>query len=121
LENQLVFLVNSQHEFWRRELGGLIVEKDDKYLESITNLIAHGHLPIVQIDSNFAEINQLRTLPKNSIIGWCPADEKFDTSFNKELAKVDAFKLILRPYKLEKTKLIVFFSFRLLIMNELLF
>ncbi len=106
MENRLVFLVNSQHEFWRREFSGLIVEKDENYLDSIQNLIGRGHLPIVQIDNDFAEINQLKTLPKNSIIGWCPSDETFEIAFNRELVKVDAFKLILRPYKLEKTKLI---------------
>lgn len=106
MENRLVFLVNSQHEFWRREFSGLIVEKDENYLDSIQNLISRGLLPIVQIDNDFAEIIQLKTLPKNSIIGWCPSDETFDIAFNRELVKVDAFKLILRPYKLEKTKLI---------------
>lgn len=106
MENRLAFLVNSQHEFWRREFNGLIVEKDENYLDSIQNLIGRGLLPIVQIDNDFTEINQLKTLPKDSIIGWCPSDETFDIAYNRELIKVDAFKLILRPYKLEKTKLI---------------
>jgi len=107
VESQLVFVVNTQQEFWRREFGGTIVEKDEKFLDSLRDLINRGVRPIVQIDNDHAELSQLKTLlSKGSIIGWCHSDEKFDIAFNKELAKIDAFKFILRPYRLEKTNLL---------------
>jgi hypothetical protein len=106
VESQLVFVVNTQQEFWRREFGGTIVEKDEKYLDSLRDLINRGVRPIVQIDNDHTELGHLKTLPKDSIIGWCHSDEKFDITFNQELAKIDAFKLILRPYKLEKINLV---------------
>jgi hypothetical protein len=106
LETQLFFVVNTQQEFWRREFGGLIVEKDEGFLDSARDLINRGVRPIIQIDNNLEELSQLKTLPKDSIIGWCHSDEKFEIAFNKELANIDAFKFMLRPYRLEKTNLL---------------
>jgi hypothetical protein len=100
LNRNLVFLVNSQQEFWSRELNGEIVPKDENFRQTLRELISNRVTPIVQIDEDLGELNFLKSLPKNSIIGWCPSDEAYKFKFNHELARIDSLALILRPYKL---------------------
>lgn len=102
----LVFIVNSQHEFWHREFQGDIYEKNDSYQKTILEVISLGYCPIFQIDNNLSEIQFLSTLPKDSIIVWCHSDESYDLKFNQQISEISAIKLILRPYRLYK------FSFR---------
>lgn len=100
LNHNLVFLVNSQQEFWSRELNGEIVPKDENFRQALRELIDNRVTPIVQIDEDLGELHFLKSLPKNSIIGWCPSDEAYNFKFNHELAQIDSLALILRPYKL---------------------
>lgn len=99
-DQKLVFIVNTQQEFWHREFQGKIYEKNDSYQKSILDVIALGFCPIFQIDNNLSEFEFLATLPKDSIIGWCHSDESFDLEFNKRISEISAIKLILRPYRI---------------------
>jgi hypothetical protein len=99
-DKQLLFVVNSQQEFWRREYGGKIFEKNESYQEVLSGLISLGHTPIFQVDDNFSELDFLETLPPDSIIAWCHADERYDLSFNKRLSEISAVRLVLRPYRI---------------------
>lgn len=105
----LIFVVNSQHEFWHREFKGKIYEKSDSYQELILDLISRGHCPIFQIDNDPSELLFLSTLPANSLIVWCHSDEGYELGFNRRIAETSAIKLVLRPYRLSQ------FSFRKLI------
>lgn len=98
--DQLLFVVNSQQEFWRREYGGKIFEKNDSFQELLLELISSGHTPIFQLDNEFSELNFLETLPPDSIVAWCHADERFDLNFNKKLSEISAVRLVLRPYRI---------------------
>ncbi len=100
LDTSLVFVVNSQQEFWRREYRATIIEKDDTYQKVLLSLIAKGIRPIFQIDKDFSELEFLSSLPSDSIIAWCHSDETYDLYFNKVLSKIDSINLILRPYRL---------------------
>jgi hypothetical protein len=98
--DQLLFVVNSQQEFWRREYGGKIFEKNESFQELLLELISNGYTPIFQLDNEFSELNFLETLPPNSIIAWCHADERYDLNFNKKLSEISAIRLVLRPYRI---------------------
>ena len=102
---ELVFIVNSQQEFWHREFQGIIYEKDDSYQESILKVIALGYCPIFQLDNSLSEFEFLATLPKDSIIVWCHSDESYDLKFNRRISEISAIKMILRPYRLNKFRL----------------
>jgi len=104
LASKLVFVVNTQQEFWAREFGGLIIEKDGNFINVIKDLVGPQIRPVVQLDKDFAELEALGTLPENSIIGWCHSDETFDLAFNFAIAEIKSLYTILRPYHLEKSK-----------------
>lgn len=105
MTKKLVFVINSQQEFWRREIGGQIEEKGHNFVEKISEILNEGHCPVVQLDADFAELEALSSFPKNSLIGWCHSDERFDLAFNSRLATIESLALILRPYKLNSFKL----------------
>lgn len=103
--NNLVFIVNSQQEYWRREFSGQIIEKNNSYRELVLSIISRGICPIFQIDNDSSELDFLKTLPENSIIIWCHADEQYDLHFNQKISNLDSVRLILRPYRLDKLSL----------------
>lgn len=96
----LVFIVNTQQEYWRREFKGKIIEKDSSYQEQILLLISQGFCPIFQIDDDSSEFEFIASLPENSIILWCHSDERYDLEFNKKISELQAVRLVLRPYRL---------------------
>ena len=104
MASELVFVVNTQQEFWAREFGAKIIEKDESFISVVRDLVSQKIRPIVQLDKDFAELETLASLPENSIIGWCHSDETFDLSFNSAIAKIESLHTILRPYHLEKFK-----------------
>lgn len=110
LDASLVFVVNSQQEFWRREFQGQIVHKDETYQIVLLNLIARGIRPIFQIDKDIAELEFLRSLPSDSVIVLCHSDETYDLDFNKTLSQLDSIHLILRPYRLSGFSIRNFFN-----------
>lgn len=101
-EIPITAVVNTQHEFWHREFGARIIEKNDNFFNNVSMLINQGIMPIIQIDSNFNEINELKSLPNNSFIAWLHSDEKYDLKFNKAIIAIPGVKGILRPYKLRR-------------------
>ena len=103
---ELVFVVNTQQEFWAREFGALIIEKDENFIEVIRGLVSQQIRPVIQLDKDFAELEELATLPENSVIGWCHSDESFDLAFNFAIAEINSLHTILRPYHLEKSTVI---------------
>ena len=103
LASELVVVTNSQQEFWAREFGAVIIEKDESFISVIKNLVGQQIRPVVQLDKNYAELRALEALPENSIIGWCHSDETFDLAFNTALTNLNSLHTILRPYHLEKT------------------
>ena len=96
----LVFVINTQQEYWRREFKGEIFEKDSFYQQKILLLISRGICPIFQIDDDTSEFEFLESLPENSIIIWCHSDESYDLTFNKRISQIRAVRLVLRPYRL---------------------
>jgi hypothetical protein len=96
----LVFVVNTQQEYWRREFKGQIHEKDSSYQQKILLLISQGICPVFQIDDDSSEFEFLASLPENSIIVWCHSDERYDLNFNKQISQLPAVRLVLRPYRL---------------------
>lgn len=100
--HDLVFVGNTQQEYWRRELNGLIYEKDDSYQEMVLLLISRGICPVFQIDNDSSELEFLTKLPKDSIIVWCHSDESYDLEFNRQISEISAIKVILRPYRINK-------------------
>ena len=105
MASELVFVINTQQEFWSREFGARIIEKDENFIQVIRDLVGQEIRPVVQLDQDFAELAALKTLPKNSIIGWFPSDEKFDLAYNAAIAQLESLNLILRPYHLEELSL----------------
>jgi hypothetical protein len=99
IEN-LVLVVNSQREFWRRELGAEVFFKDDNFEKVITSIIDSGICPVIQIDNNLEELNFLEKLPEKSFIGWLHADEVYDLDFNHRVLSLSSIRLLLRPYKI---------------------
>jgi hypothetical protein len=105
LASELVFVVNTQQEFWAREFGAKIIEKDESFISVVRDLVSQKIRPIVQLDKDFAELETLASLPENSIIGWCHSDETFDSAFNSAIAEIKSLHIILRPYHLEESKI----------------
>lgn len=105
MSRELVFVVNTQEEYWRREFKAQIIYKDVNYKEILSGLISKGVVPIFQLDEDFEELQFLATLPKHSLIGWCHSDEKYDLKFNVKVASLGSLKLVLRPYKYSKGSL----------------
>lgn len=101
-DQKLVFIVNTQQEFWHREFQGEIYEKNDSYRESILEVISLGYCPIFQIDNNLSEFEFLATLPTDSITVWCHSDESYDLEFNRRISEIPAIKMILRPYRISE-------------------
>jgi hypothetical protein len=104
LPSELVFVVNTQQEFWAREFGGLVIEKDENFIEVIKDLVSRQIRPVVQLDKDSAELQKLAALPDASVIGWCHSDETFDLAFNFAIADIKSLHTVLRPYHLEKSK-----------------
>ena len=100
----MIAIVSSQREYWAREFGAQVILKDENYQNAILDVINKGLKPVVQIDKDAEEMTFLSKLPKNSIIGWLYSDESLDVSFNKQIVKLDAIFLILRPYHLNSRK-----------------
>jgi len=98
--SQLVCLVNTQQEFWRREYKSEIIEKDDFYQDVLAKLIHNGVCPVFQIDNDPIELEFLQTLPPNSLIVWCHSDERYDLKFNRNISQIKAIRAVLRPYRL---------------------
>lgn len=114
----LVFVVNTQQEYWRREFKGQIHEKDSSYQQEILLLISQGICPVFQIDDDPSEFEFLATLPENSIIVWCHSDERYDLNFNKLISQLQAVRLVLRPYRLHAINLRrIFRSFMQTVVN----
>lgn len=103
MASELVFVVNTQQEFWAREFDAKIIEKDEGFISVIRDLVSQKIRPIVQLDKNFTELEALATLPENSVIGWCHSDETFDLAFNSAIVKIKSLHTILRPYHLEES------------------
>lgn len=100
--NELVFVINTQQEFWAREFGAKVIEKDENFINVVRNLVSQKIRPVVQLDKDFTELAALATLPKNSIIGWFPSDEKFDLTYNAAIAQMESLNIVLRPYHLRE-------------------
>ena len=103
MAGELVFVVNTQQEFWAREFGGVIIQKNDNFINIVRDLTSQKIRPVVQLDKDFTELEALATLPENSIIGWCHSDETFDLAFNSAIAEIKSLHTILRPYHLEES------------------
>ena len=101
----LVFVVNTQQEFWHREYQGVIYEKNESYQQVLIDLIAKGYCPVFQVDDDPSEFQFLATLPKESLVAWCHSDERFDLDFNRRISETSAIKLVLRPYRLNRFSL----------------
>lgn len=106
MASELVFVVNTQQEFWAREFGALVIEKDENFIEVIKDLVSRQIRPVVQLDKDSVELQELATLPEGSVIGWCHSDETFDLAFNYAIAEIKALHTIMRPYHLEKSTVV---------------
>lgn len=102
MANELVFVINTQQEFWAREFGAKVIEKDENFINLVKDLVSQKIRPVVQLDKDFTELAALKTLPKNSIIGWFPSDEKFDLAYNAVIAQMESLHIVLRPYHLRE-------------------
>jgi hypothetical protein len=105
MERHLVAIVDSQTEYWEREFGSRIILKKKDFKEALIKEIDLGNIPIVQIDNNAEEFDFLLTLPRASIIGWLPSDETASLTNAKRISEINAFKLLLTPYSLNKSRI----------------
>ena len=110
MDRKLVFVVNSQQEYWSREFNGEVLAKDNLFKETLLQLISKQIIPIVQLDDDLEELKFFSSLPPNSIIGWCASDETYNSRFNHKIARLKCLALVLRPYKLSPPSMRNFFN-----------
>jgi hypothetical protein len=104
--NNLIVFGNAEKEYWRRELGAIVIPKTPGYLGLIQSYIEQGIRPIVQIGSAREELYELASFPRNSIIAILFADETYSPKLNQDLLNTDSIFLVVRSYSLPEFSLV---------------